>query len=190
MSRQNSSRAQAKFIRVSRKKHFHKPFSAHFIECSSEPCIAELYVSVFDILGLPQFDLYGFLDWFLWGLGWGEGEGFHERLSWIWVSCQMRISENSWIYWYKTALESNTETQKNGETTDSIVAHGECLSRLTGLKEVMHNMNLLKRDNARKKWRDRAWMVNPNKTKIILVADAVAPKRKHVPPWVFKQLHT
>jgi len=85
----------------------------------------------------------------------------------------------------------NTETQRNGETTDSIVAHGECLFRLIGLKKkVMHNMNLLKRDNARKKWRARAWMVNPNKTKIILVADAVGPKRKRVPPWVFKQLHT
>ena len=53
----------------------------------------------------------------------------------------------------------------------------------------MMNMNLFKRDNAKKRWRKKAWMVNPNKTKIILVATAV-PKRKHVPPWIYRQLDT
>jgi hypothetical protein len=48
-------------------------------------------------------------------------------------------------------------------------------------------MNLFKRDNARKKWHKKAWMVNPNKTKIILVATA-GTKRKHVPPWIFRRL--
>jgi hypothetical protein len=44
-------------------------------------------------------------------------------------------------------------------------------------------MNLFKRDNTRKKWHEKAWMVNPNKTKIILAATAVS-ERKHVPPWI------
>lgn len=48
-------------------------------------------------------------------------------------------------------------------------------------------MNLFKRDNARKKWHEKAWMVNPKKTRIIFVATAV-PKRKHVPPWIFRKL--
>jgi hypothetical protein len=51
----------------------------------------------------------------------------------------------------------------------------------------MMNMNLFKRDNARKKWHERAWMVNLGKTKIVLVAADVG-KRKHVPPWIFKKL--
>lgn len=51
------------------------------------------------------------------------------------------------------------------------------------------NMKLFKRDNARKKWHKKAWMVDPNKTKIILIATA-GPKRKHVPPWIFRELDT
>lgn len=51
------------------------------------------------------------------------------------------------------------------------------------------NMNSFKRNNAQKKWHDKAWMVNPNKTKIIFVANTV-PKKKHVPPWIFRQLDT
>ena len=61
--------------------------------------------------------------------------------------------------------------------------------RLVDLKKVTINMNSFKRNKAQKKWHDKAWMVNPNKTKIILVANA-APKRKHVPPWIFRQLDT
>jgi hypothetical protein len=51
------------------------------------------------------------------------------------------------------------------------------------------NVNSFKWNNAKKKWHDKALMVNPNKTKIILVANT-RPKRKHVPPWIFRQLHT
>jgi hypothetical protein len=59
--------------------------------------------------------------------------------------------------------------------------------RLVDLKKAMTNMNLFKRDKAIKKWHEKAWMVNPCKTKIVLVA-ATAPKRKHVPPWIFREL--
>jgi hypothetical protein len=40
---------------------------------------------------------------------------------------------------------------------------------------------------AKQKWRKKAWLVNPNKTKIILVATA-SRKPKHVPPWIHKEL--
>jgi hypothetical protein len=68
----------------------------------------------------------------------------------------------------------------------------------------MTNMKLFKRHEAIKKWHGKAWMVNPRKTKIVLVA-ATAPKRKHVlmvhvakatgkrkhvPPWIFRKLDT
>jgi len=53
----------------------------------------------------------------------------------------------------------------------------------------MMNMKLFKRDKAIKKWHKKAWMVNPSKTKIVLVA-AAAPKRKHVPPWILRDLDT
>jgi hypothetical protein len=71
----------------------------------------------------------------------------------------------------------------------NITVSGICLFRLVDLKEAMMNMNLFKRDNARKKWHKKAWMINPNKTKLILVATA-GPKRKHVPPWIFRELNT
>jgi|GEM_PF-3133509 len=83
-------------------------------------------------------------------------------------------------------LKSNTKTQISGEITDNIV-RGICPFRLVDLKEVTMNMNSFKRSNAQKKWHDKAWLVNPNKTKIVLVANA-GPKRKHVPPWIFRQL--
>jgi hypothetical protein len=41
---------------------------------------------------------------------------------------------------------------------------------------------------ATKKWHRKAWMVNPHKTKIILLAtDSLKPK--HVPPWIFRKLN-
>jgi hypothetical protein len=53
----------------------------------------------------------------------------------------------------------------------------------------MMGMNLFKRDKAIKRWHKKAWMVDPSKTKIVLVA-AAAPRRKHVPPWIFRKLDT
>ena len=53
----------------------------------------------------------------------------------------------------------------------------------------MISMNLFKRDKTIKKWHKKAWMVDPRKTKIVLVA-AAAPRRKHVPPWIFRKLDT
>jgi hypothetical protein len=69
-----------------------------------------------------------------------------------------------------------------------ITVSGICLFRLVNLKKTMMNMNLFKRtrDKAIKKWHYKAWMVNPSKTKIVLVAEA-APKRKHVPPWIYRR---
>jgi hypothetical protein len=43
-----------------------------------------------------------------------------------------------------------------------------------------------KTGKAKKKWHRKALMVNPNRTKIIFVATA-APKRKHVPPWIYRK---
>lgn len=51
-------------------------------------------------------------------------------------------------------------------------------------------MNLFKRarDNPITKWHKRAWMINPNKTRIVFVTEAM-PKRKHVPPpWIFREI--
>jgi hypothetical protein len=50
-------------------------------------------------------------------------------------------------------------------------------------------MSLFKRDNARKKWHKKAWMINPKTTKLIFAAEA-GSKRKHVPPWIFRELDT
>jgi hypothetical protein len=36
----------------------------------------------------------------------------------------------------------------------------------------------------RKKWRRKAWLVDPTKTKTILVATA-SQKQRHVPPWIY-----
>jgi hypothetical protein len=83
----------------------------------------------------------------------------------------------------------------------NITISGICLFRLVELKEAMKNMDLFKRDKAIKKWHGKAWMVNPRKTKIVLVAATTrkpkkvlvaeaAGKRKHVPPWIFKKLDT
>jgi hypothetical protein len=48
-------------------------------------------------------------------------------------------------------------------------------------------MRLFKRTSkARKKWHKKAWMVNPNKTKVIIVSTAMI-KPRHVPPWVYKR---
>jgi hypothetical protein len=68
---------------------------------------------------------------------------------------------------------------------------GICLFRLANLKKAMMTMNLFRRthDNAIKKWHNRAWMVNPSKTKIVLVVET-AQRRKHVPPWIFREIDT
>jgi hypothetical protein len=39
---------------------------------------------------------------------------------------------------------------------------------------------------ARMKWRSRAMLVDPHKTKITL---AVATKARRLPPWVYRDLH-
>jgi hypothetical protein len=38
---------------------------------------------------------------------------------------------------------------------------------------------------ARNKWRRKAWLVDPNKTRIVF---QVMEKREHVPPWLDKKL--
>jgi hypothetical protein len=43
-----------------------------------------------------------------------------------------------------------------------------------------------KMGKAKKKWRRKAWLVNPSRTKIILVATA-SPKLRHVPPWMYNK---
>jgi len=43
-----------------------------------------------------------------------------------------------------------------------------------------------KMGKAKKNWRRKAWLVNPNRTKIIFVATASA-KQKRVPPWVYSK---
>jgi len=43
-----------------------------------------------------------------------------------------------------------------------------------------------KMGKAKKRWRRKAWLVNPNRTKIILVGIA-SKKRKHVPPWIYNK---
>jgi hypothetical protein len=43
-----------------------------------------------------------------------------------------------------------------------------------------------RKEKAEKKWRRRAWMINYEKTRIILVTDNnVRPK--HVPPWICRK---
>jgi len=47
-------------------------------------------------------------------------------------------------------------------------------------------LKLFKRSGkARKKWRRKAWLVYPNKTRIVLESTG---KPKHVPPWFCKEL--
>jgi hypothetical protein len=43
-----------------------------------------------------------------------------------------------------------------------------------------------KMGKAKKRWRRKAWLVNPNRTKIILVGIA-SKKRQHVPPWIYNK---
>lgn len=46
-------------------------------------------------------------------------------------------------------------------------------------------MRLLRRaGKAKKKWRRKAWLVDPSKTKIVFV---FTDKSRHVPPWVCKE---
>ena len=69
----------------------------------------------------------------------------------------------------------------------NITIVGIRLFRFIDLEEVMINMKLFKRDKTIKKWHKKAWMVDPRTTRIVLVP-AAAPKRKHVPPWIYREL--
>jgi len=46
-----------------------------------------------------------------------------------------------------------------------------------------------RKEKAEKKWRGRAWMVNSDKTRIILL-NASSPRPKHLPPWIYRKEHT
>jgi hypothetical protein len=41
-----------------------------------------------------------------------------------------------------------------------------------------------RKDEAEKKWRRRAWIINYEKTRIIFVTDSSA-RPKRVPPWIY-----
>lgn len=43
-----------------------------------------------------------------------------------------------------------------------------------------------RKEKADKKWRRRGWMVDSDKTRIILVP-AGSLKPKHVPPWIYRK---
>jgi hypothetical protein len=46
-------------------------------------------------------------------------------------------------------------------------------------------MKLFRRmGKAKKKWRRKAWLADPNKTRIIFESTT---RPKHVPPWIFKE---
>jgi hypothetical protein len=48
-------------------------------------------------------------------------------------------------------------------------------------------MKLLRgKGKAKDKWHRKAWLVNMNKTRIILVSTA-SPKPRHAPPWIGKK---
>ena len=48
-------------------------------------------------------------------------------------------------------------------------------------------MNLFNRPKTMKKWRKKAWLIDPNKTKITLIPSA-SSRKKHVPAWVYRNL--
>jgi hypothetical protein len=39
---------------------------------------------------------------------------------------------------------------------------------------------------AKKKWRRKAWLINPGKTKITIV-DTASRRVKHMPPWIYNR---
>ncbi len=44
-----------------------------------------------------------------------------------------------------------------------------------------------RKGKAAKKWRSRAWSIDPNKTKLTIVVEKETLSR-HVPPWIHKKM--
>ena len=49
-------------------------------------------------------------------------------------------------------------------------------------------MRLFARKNGKKRWREKALLVNPHKTRIILVTSKRQASPPHSPPWIHKKL--
>jgi hypothetical protein len=48
--------------------------------------------------------------------------------------------------------------------------------------------NPFRRQNAPKKWRSRAWLIDPRETKITILAKfSSSNPSRHLPPWIYRK---
>ncbi len=63
---------------------------------------------------------------------------------------------------------------------------GICLFKCEDMKCAIAMKLFRRTGKAKKKWRGRAWLVDPRKTKLTLMTSDSTVKPKHVPPWIYK----